>query len=289
MHRTAGEYVSYSRGYKAPVSAYFFTPIPAVAGGGAATAQIDSLLKPEIGDQFEIGTKGSLLHDRLYYEVAVFNAIFKDKMTAIAVKNPNDASGGTLYTLMANAGRQNDKGLEVLIKYIAYQSEKSFIRSLRPFANLAYSDFKYEDFFLQSTVKRAAPNQTKDSVVTTNYDGHRVAGVPKFTANIGLDIQAQYGLYGNITYGYRDAMTVTSNGLVNGMPFETPSYGLLNTKVGLQRSLGSHFDLDVYVGVNNVTSTQYPIKVFVNQLPDAFVPGPRNANYFGGINLKYIF
>lgn len=282
-------YASYSRGYKAPVSAYFFTPIPAVAGGGAATAKIDSLLKPEIGDQYEIGTKGSLLHDKLYYEVAIFNALFKDKMTAIAVKNPNDASGGTLYTIMANAGRQNHKGLEVLLKYTVLQSEKGFIRSIRPFANLTYSDFKYENFFLQSTVKRAAPNQTKDSAVTTNYDGYRVAGVPKLTANAGLDIQAAYGLYGNLTYAYRDEMTVTSNGLVNGAPFHTPSYSLLNTKIGLQQTLSSHFDLDVYFGVNNITSTQYPIKVFVNQLPDAFVPGPAKANYFGGINIKYIF
>ena len=282
-------YASFSRGYKAPVSAYFFTPIPAVTGGGAATAQIDSLLKPEVGGQFEIGTKGSVLHDKLYYEVAVFNTLFKDKMTAIAVKNPNDASGGTLYTIMANAGRQNHKGLEILLKYTAFQSGRSFIRSVRPFANLTYSDFKYEDFFLQSTVKRAAPNQTKDSAVTTNYDGHRVAGVPKITANIGLDIQANHGLYGNITYAHRGDMTVTSNGLVNGVPFLTPAYSLLNTKVGLQQTLSSHFDLDVYFGVNNITSTQYPIKIFVNQLPDAFVPGPAKANYFGGVNLKYIF
>ncbi|HUS00837.1 MAG TPA: TonB-dependent receptor [Chitinophagaceae bacterium] len=282
-------YASYSRGYKAPVSSYFFTPIPAVTGGGAATAQIDSLLKPEIGDQYEIGTKGSLLHDKLYYEVAIFNALFKNKMTAIAVKNPNDASGGTLYTIMANAGRQNHKGLEVLLKYTVFQSENSFTRSIRPFANLTYSDFKYENFFLQSTVKRAAPNQTKDSAITTNYDGYKVAGVPKITANGGLDIQAAYGLYGNVTYAYRDDMTVTSNGLVNGVPFHTPSYSLLNAKIGLQQTLSSHFDLDVYFGVNNITSIQYPIKIFVNQLPDAFVPGPAKANYFGGVKVKYIF
>ncbi|MEO6539660.1 MAG: TonB-dependent receptor, partial [Ferruginibacter sp.] len=74
-------YATYSRGYKAPVSSYFFTPIPAVPGGGAATAQVDSMLKPEIGDQFEIGTKGTVLRNKLYYEVAAFYAKFKDKMT----------------------------------------------------------------------------------------------------------------------------------------------------------------------------------------------------------------
>ena len=57
-------------------------------------------------------------------------------------------------------------------------------------------------------------------------------------------------------------MTLTSNGLVNGVPFKTPAYSLLNAKIGLQQSLSSHFNLDVYVAVNNITSTQYPIKVY---------------------------
>jgi iron complex outermembrane receptor protein len=116
-----------------------------------------------------------------------------------------------------------------------------------------------------------------------------VAGVPKLSFNAGLDVQAAYGLYGNITFAHRGAMTVTSNGLVNGVPFESEAYSLLNTKIGLQHSLGEHFDLDVFAGVNNITNTAYPIKVFVNQLPDAFVPGPRKANYYGGVNVKYIF
>jgi len=282
-------YASYSTGYKAPVSAYFFTPVPAVTGGGAATANVDSLLKPEKGVQFEVGAKGSVLRNKLYYEVALFDLKFKDKMTAIAVKNPNDPTGGTLYTIMANGGSQNHKGLEALLKYTILQNDNGFVNMVRPFVNFTYSDFKYENFGIQSTVKKAAPNQTKDSAVYTDYSGHRVAGVPKIIFNAGIDIRAAYGLYGNIIYAYRTEEFVTSNGLVNGVPFETPSYGLLNAKIGLERSLSRHFDIDVFAAVNNITSTQYPIKIFVNQLPDAFVPGPRNANYFAGVNVKYIF
>ena len=287
--KMASVYASYSTGYKAPVSQYFFTPVPAVTGGGAATANIDSLLKPEKGVQFEIGAKGSLLKDKLYYEVAVFNEKFKDKMTSIAVKNPNDPTGGTLYTLMANGGTQNDNGLEVLIKYTVIQSAEGLFHLIRPFANLTYSDFKYENFGLQSTVKRAAPNQSKDSVVFTDYSGHRVAGVPKVAFNAGLDLQAAYGLYANITFAHRGAMTVTSNGLVNGVPFESEEFNLLNSKIGWQQTVGKHFDVDVFAGINNITNNAYPIKIFVNQLPDAFVPGPRKANYYGGVNVKYTF
>jgi iron complex outermembrane receptor protein len=289
FNKMVSAYASYSRGYKAPVSSYFFTPIPAVAGGGAATAQVDSLLKPEIGDQFEIGAKGSVLRNKLYYEVALFYAKFKDKMTAIAIKNPNDVSGGTLYTIMANGGSQDHKGLELLLKYTAYQSENGVFKAIKPFGNLTYSDFEYKNFNIASTVKKAAPNQTKDSAVITDYSGYKVAGIPKITVNLGLDFQLKYGFYGNITYAYRDAVTVTSNGLVSGAPFKAPAYSLLNSKLGFQQSFGKHFDLDVFAGVNNITRTQYPIKIFVNQIPDAFIPGPAKANFYGGINLKYNF
>ena len=66
------------------------------------------------------------------------------------------------------------------------------------------------------------------------------------------------------------------------------SYTLLNGKLGYRHSLSAHFDLDVYFGATNITNTKYPIMVFVNQIPDAYIC-PRDAQVFGGVNLKYNF
>jgi iron complex outermembrane receptor protein len=63
----------------------------------------------------------------------------------------------------------------------------------------------------------------------------------------------------------------------------------VNAKLGLRKSLSSHFDLDAYVGANNLAGVQYYNMVFVNQLPDAYLPAPKEAFYFGGLNLKYHF
>ena len=79
--------------------------------------------------------------------------------------------------------------------------------------------------------------------------------------------------------------------------FYTNSYSLLNSEIGIQQTLSKHFDVDFYVGVNNITATHYAIKVFVNQLAtplskntgDAYVPGPSKANAYVGLNLKYNF
>jgi iron complex outermembrane receptor protein len=256
-------YVSYSKGYKAPVSSYFFIPF---------TGQLNTGLKSEIGDQFEIGTKGALLKNKLVYEVALFDAKFKNKMTTIAVASTT-APNTTAYSYLANGGNLNNKGLEVLVKYMAYQSAAGFVKTIRPFGSLAYSDFKYEDYRFQKSV-----------LVTEDYSGKAVAGVAKFVGNLGIDITTKPGLYANMNYLYKDGMPISSDGLN-----KTTSYSLLNAKLGFQKSWCSHFDTDVFFGVNNITGTQYAYMVFVNQLPDAYLPAPYKANYFGGVNLKYNF
>jgi iron complex outermembrane receptor protein len=83
---------------------------------------------------------------------------------------------------------------------------------------------------------------------------------------------------------YKKGFPVTSDNLNN-----TSSYGLLNAKIGYQGTLSRHFDLNAYFGVNNIAGKKYPIAVFINQLPDAYLLGPTKANYFGGINLGYNF
>lgn len=261
-------YASYSKGYKAPVSSYFFIP---------TTGQMNTGLKPEEGNQYEIGTKGSLLKDKLAYQIAVFDAIFSNKMTTIAVPL-SPPSVGTAYSYVANGGSQDNKGVEVLLKYTAYQSDKGFLRTVKPFANFTYSQFKYVNY------KYQALDATKKNIIETDYSGNPVAGVPPVTFNAGVDLQTKYGFYLNVNYNYRDAMSFTSDNLN-----KTRSYSLLNSKIGIHYFIFKHFDADVFFGANNITSTQYYYMVFLNQLPDAYLPAPNKINYYGGINLKFIF
>ena len=143
--------------------------------------------------------------------------------------------------------------------------------------NFFYSDFKYKDysFHYKGTIQ-------KDSIV--NYDGKSVAGVAKFTANLGIDLATQPGVYANMTYFYKDGFPITSDNLNY-----TSSYSLLNAKLGYRGTLSRHFDLDAFFGVNNIAGTKYPINVFINQLPDAYMVGPVNTNWYGGITLNYNF
>jgi iron complex outermembrane receptor protein len=275
-------YVSYSRGYKAPVSSYFFIPYTTALGPNSGI--LNSHLEPEVGDQFEIGTKGNILKNKLTYQLALFDAVFSKKMTTVAVPNP--ANTATLYTYVVNGGKQDNKGLEALVKYTVYESSKGFIKTITPFANVTYSDFKYKNYTFET-------GTTPANKVVVDYSGHAVAGVPKIIANFGFDIATQPGIYFNMSYFYKDKMPVTSLGTADGTTttplFNASSYSLLNAKLGYQHSLSKHFDMDLFLGVNNIAGTKYPIMVFVNQIPDAFMAGPLKANTYGGVNLKYNF
>ncbi|MEP7266393.1 MAG: TonB-dependent receptor [Saprospiraceae bacterium] len=259
-------YASFSRAYKAPVSSYFFVPL---------TGEVLTGLKPELGTQYEVGTKGSILKDRLNFQIAGFYTQYIDKMTTIAV--PNAANTATSYVYVANAGTQNNLGLEVTLSSVVYKSDK-FLKAITPFANLTYSHFRYGDF------KYQVLSSDKKSTVEVDFSKNIVVGVPPITFNAGFDFTTKPGLYMNMTYSFRDKMYYTSDN-----KNETNQFHLLNSKIGYSQEFMKYISIDAFVGFNNITQNQNYAMVFLNQLPDAYLPAPRKANVFSGINLKYIF
>lgn len=261
-------YASYSRGFKAPVSSYFIIP---------ATGQLNTGLRPEIGDQLEMGSKGVLFNNKLTYELALFQTIFQDKMTAIAV--PLDGSTTTTaYSFVANGGKQIHRGAELLLKFQLINSDKKFVQSLRPFGNITLNNCKYKGYSFQTL------NPSRTGVLKADYDGKSVAGVAPLVANLGADWRLKGGWYGNWVFHYREAFPFTADGAN-----VTASYGLWSAKVGYQKNLNQHWMLDMSYFLNNLTNIQYPTMVFVNQLPDAYVPAPDISNGVLSVQLKYTF
>lgn len=257
-------YASYSKGYKAPVSGNIVL---------STSGQLNTGLVPEVGNQFEVGSKGNLLNKKLHYQLALFKAEFKDKFTSVAV--PLDQNT-TAYTYIANGGKQDHKGVEALVKYTAYEAATGFFSNVSPYANVTYSDFEYKDYPYETL----GDNGEK---VITDYSGNAVAGVAPWMGNAGVDFSTHLGLYGNLNYSYRDSLPFTSDG-VN----KTEAYNLLNAKVGYKTSFYD-FDLDVFAGADNITGTQYYYMVFVNQLPDAYLPAPYETNFYAGASVHYNF
>ena len=267
-------YASYSTGFKAPTSSYFYITTPAITKPPTpATGSLNTVLSPEKGAQFEIGSKGQLAGGSFTYELAFFNTVFSEKMTAISVVSPASPNT-TLYSYVVNGGKQIHNGIEALIKYTLYQSNTNFINSIKPFINGSYAHFTYGDNFkIQKSV-----------ILTEDYSNKMVAGVPKYIVNLGFDLFTRIGVYGNMTYNYKDKTPITSMN-----DYYATSYSLVNGKLGYQNKLSSKINFDIYVGVTNLMGIKYPMMIFVNQMPDVYTAAPENPLYFGGVNVKYNF
>lgn len=260
-------YASYSTAFKAPVSSYFYIPF---AAGVTNTGIVNTGLVPEKGVQVEMGSKGSTGNDRLSYQLAVFRTRFQNKMAAVAV--PNSDNTATLYSYIVNSGSQLNKGLEALVRYRLLDRISGFLQSVQPFGNLTYSNFTYDNYKFQFS----------STTAPVNYSGMPVAGVAKWVANLGADFQLVHGVYGNVVYNYKDPVNITLDGA-----YRSSSYNLLHTRLGWKRLVGNHFDLNVFAGAENLTGQQHYLMIFVNQLPDAYVPAPREAVFYGGFSVKY--
>ncbi len=142
----------------------------------------------------------------------------------------------TAYSYIVNGGSQNNKGIEALIKYTAYQSGTGFLKAINPFANFTYSNFQYQDYLFQTL------NGQRTGIITTDYSGKAVAGVAKYMVNAGIDIFTKPGIYASTTYMYKDKMPITSDEI-----YYTTSYNLLNAKAGIQQKILKHFEIDAFL------------------------------------------
>ena len=162
---------------------------------------------------------------------------------------------------------------------------------MRPFGNVTYSNFTYEDFRFQTLGTRlGSPAGTLDSLIVRDYSGKAVAGTPEITFNAGLDFDLLEGLYGNVVYSYRGET-----------PFAYPqtpqfpdsvdvaeAYQILNAKLGIRRAFG-RFEVNAYGGADNFTGAQYYNMLFSNQLPDAYIPAKPEMTWYTGFGAQYRF
>ena len=260
-------YVAYSSGYSPPTSGSVVI---------AAIGQVNTDLKPEKGNQLEIGTKGNLLDGKLSYQLAWFNLMVEDKLVSQAV---TDDKGSVLYTFSTNVGKQENQGVELALSYAIFNDPNKPLSLLRPFINYTYSDFTYKNY----------KSDNNDNNKTIDYSGKDVVGIPPSVLSAGVDIALKWGIYLYTTYQYVDKMPIT-----NDNNHFAESYGLLSSKLGYRTNLGKHFEINVYGGGENLTNELYYNMVFLNANfngapPKIYLPGPYKSTFYGGGSLSYKF
>ena len=229
-------------------------------------------LKPETALSYEIGSKGSLLKNTLSYEIAGYLMDVTNKL----VTQNFVASGNTpAYSITTNAGKVRYKGVEAKVSYAYMPLNSKIISLVRPFVTYTYTNDKNVDF----------KSDNNNNANTKDYGGLKVPGVAPNVFNGGLDLESKQGIYLNLTYSWSDKIPVTFNNA-----HYAPSYGLLNSRIGIKRLLAKTINLEVYGGADNMTGTTYATELFLNPNDTHyFIAGPNKINFYGGVNLSYNF
>lgn len=259
-------YGSVSQGYSAPGTNQVIV---------AQTGVVNYNLRPELGTSYEIGSKGSFLNKSLTYEVAYFTMAVTDKLVPQGFAATPTVPA---YSITTNAGKVQHNGLELAIQY-AYRPSSGAISLIRPFVSYTYSDFYYKEY-------KSDNNSDNRTVV---YTGKKESGIAPNLLNAGVDLEIRSGFYLNGTMMYVDKMPIN---LPNN--HFAQAYTLVNGKLGYRSGLGNHFNLDVYVGSDNMLNSTYSSLVFLNlanpanNRPLAYNPSPK-ITFYSGAMLKYIF
>ncbi|MCF7567763.1 TonB-dependent receptor [Sabulilitoribacter arenilitoris] len=224
--------------------------------------QINTKLKPETGWNFEIGTRGTALNNKLQYNASVYRLDIKNLL--VSRRTSQDEFIGI------NAGRTQHDGLELELNYLWLQNKSI---SLSSFLNYTHSNYKFKTFFDNDY----------------NFSGNDLTGVPAEVFNTGVDFKTKIGFYGNINYQHVGRIPITDNNSLY-----SNSYSLTNLKIGYQLNANKKLKLNTFLGINNIFDKHYASQILINassfggNAPRYYYPG-NPINYFLGLNINYIF
>ncbi len=223
---------------------------------------INTNIQPETGWNYEIGSRGKFLKNIFQYEVSIY--LMNIENLLVARRTGDDQFIGV------NAGKTNHFGVEVTINYLILNTNAVQLSHSNAFS---FQDYKFSDF----------------EDLENNYSGNDLTGVPDKTFNSQLYLDSNLGIYANLNYQYISAIPVNDINTVYA-----DSYQLVNTKIGYQRMFGKKFQLNVYIGINNLFDEKYASMLQINagsfggNAPRYYYPG-EPINSYSGMILKYTF
>lgn len=245
---TLAIHVSSSRGFSPPSTA----EIRPSAGG------ISTGLQAEKGWSHELGIKGTLIRNRLQFDVSFFRFNLEDAI--VRRTNPSGAE----YFINAGGTRQN--GIEAYLEgWLVQKPSSAAISQLRLFATVTLNDFTFKDYTVNSS----------------EYSGNRITGVPREVIVAGMDLRFLRHFYLNTTFNYTSSMPLNDANDVFADP-----YSLLGFRIGWQKIL-NRTKLELYIGADNLTNEKYSLGNDLNAFGGRYYNPAATSNVYGGVIFKF--
>lgn len=199
MFKRNNAYISVSRGRRPGVIAFNNDP------------QDISKLKPEIIVSYEAGLKGSILDNRLNYDLSIYYYDWTHFQTTRL--DEREGSVGKIY-IADDAGKAHSFGVEAGLRYAP-------TRYISVFGNYSYIDGKFND--------------KDENGVEQEYAGNRFRLTPMNTFSVGLDVNIPVNksaqVYVRPSYSYKSRVYFEDN---NDPALTQEGYGLANFNAGIR-------------------------------------------------------
>jgi iron complex outermembrane receptor protein len=223
---------------------------------------INNDIEPETGWNYELGSRGQLWRGLFNYEISAY--IMDIENLLVARRTGDDQFIGI------NAGRTIHRGIEAGLNYFLVDHRSI---QLRHSNSLSLNDYFFEDF----------------EDLNSDHSGNDLTGVPDKTFFSQLELNTSAGIYAFVNYQFTGKIPVNDSNSVYA-----DSYQLVNFKTGYRKGFGKKWELNLYLGINNLFDEKYASMLqinagsFGNAAPRYYYPG-EPLNFYSGMYVKYIF
>lgn len=222
--------------------------------------QVNPEIEPETGWNMELGLRGKIAQNKLFYDLAIYQMRISNLL--VARRTGEDAFVGV------NAGKTVHDGMEFDLRYYATP-----IRKIRwnAITNGTIAKYRFKDF----------------TDLENDFSGNKVTGVPSMVLNNGLEIRSSKGWTGNLSHRYTGKLPLND---ANSLFSE--SHNLFNFR------LAKSFEWMGFIWnasgtVQNIFDTKYASMYLINApsfggaQPRYYYPGlPRN--YHLAVQISYV-
>lgn len=212
-------------------------------------------LEAEKGVNYEMGYR--LGKEKFNLELIAYYLKLDETITTFTNENG--------VVLFRNAGSTNQKGIEASLDYAILRNASGFIKDF--LVGTAYTGqfFKFVDY----------------AKTDNDFSGNDLTGVPPHNLVSRLDLRTRPGIYLNITHQFTDQIPLNDANTV----FQE-SYDLVNLRAGWVKSL-ENFDLELFVGVDNLLDERYSLGNDLNAFAGRFYQPAPTRNWYGGVKVGW--
>lgn len=233
-----------------------FSP-PSVKEVRTGEGSINTNLEAEIGTNYEVGIRGTVLNDRLNFDITGFDFALNETIVSFT-----DSAGVTRFR---NTGATSQKGIELSTMYYLINQPSQFLSTVRLQSSYTYHHFRFENYIKEGE----------------DYSGNQLTGVAPHILVSSVDIATKAGIYGAISHNFTDKIPLNDANTVY-----SDAYHLIDLKLGWEQQFGG-VDIDLSAGINNLMNNIYSLGNDLNPFGGRYFQPSPDRNYYFGIKAEF--